>query len=72
MNAAEAELDRNEVVCICLRYTVAAGGNATTAELYAAVAVGHLAGIGSRRGGARRTSTPPWRAKALRSATADH
>jgi hypothetical protein len=37
MSAAEAELDRNEVVGICLRYMVAAGGSATTAELYAAV-----------------------------------
>ena len=37
MSAAEAELDRNEVVRICLRYMVAAGGSATTAELYAAV-----------------------------------
>jgi hypothetical protein len=36
-SAAEAELDRNEVVRICLRYIVAAGGSATTAELYAAV-----------------------------------
>jgi hypothetical protein len=37
MSAAEADLDRNEVVRICLRYIVAAGGSATTAELYAAV-----------------------------------
>lgn len=37
MSAAEAELDRNEVVRICLRQMIAAGGSATTAELYAAV-----------------------------------
>lgn len=37
MSAAETELDRNEVVRICLRYMVATGGSATTAELYAAV-----------------------------------
>ena len=37
MSGAEMELDRNEVVRSCLRHLVAAGGSATTEELYAAV-----------------------------------
>lgn len=43
MSAADAELDRDEVVRLCLRCMVAAGGSATTVELYAAVEA-HMGG----------------------------
>lgn len=47
-DAAEAELDPNEVVETCLRHMVAAGGSATAAELCAAVE--------AKAGGARLSS----------------